>query len=271
MDNPDKFEIEKIRTEIDSLNPSNKKRLAEQFALAALGSIPWVGGFIGAIVSYKQGEGDIKLNALQTKWLEEHHRKLEVLNITLNEIATRFESMDSDIDKRLESEEYLDLVRKSFRVWNEADTKEKRKLVANMITNAAGSSVCSDDIIRLFIDWLNQYHEVHFNVIRVIFKYPGATRLDIWNNLSDTIPREDSAEADLYRMLIRDLSTGGVIRQARATTDDGQFLKRRNSSSTHKGSSTMESAFEDSKQYVLTELGKQFVHYTMNEVVTRLD
>lgn len=32
----------------------------------------------------------------------------------------------------------------------------------------------------------------------------------------------------------------------------------------------MESAFEDTKPYVLTELGKQFVHYTMNEVVTRL-
>jgi DNA phosphorothioation-dependent restriction protein DptG len=33
---------------------------------------------------------------------------------------------------------------------------------------------------------------------------------------------------------------------------------------------TIESAFEDSKPYVLTELGKQFVHYTMNEVVTRI-
>lgn len=32
----------------------------------------------------------------------------------------------------------------------------------------------------------------------------------------------------------------------------------------------MESAFEDTKPYVLTELGKQFVHYTMNEVVTRI-
>ena len=27
---------------------------------------------------------------------------------------------------------------------------------------------------------------------------------------------------------------------------------------------------EASKPYVLTELGKQFVHYTMNEVVTRI-
>jgi hypothetical protein len=32
-----------------------------------------------------------------------------------------------------------------------------------------------------------------------------------------------------------------------------------------------ESAFEDSKQYVLTELGSQFVHYTMTELVARLN
>ena len=32
----------------------------------------------------------------------------------------------------------------------------------------------------------------------------------------------------------------------------------------------MESAFEDTRPYVLTELGKQFVHYTMNEIVPRL-
>jgi hypothetical protein len=31
-----------------------------------------------------------------------------------------------------------------------------------------------------------------------------------------------------------------------------------------------ESAFEDTKPYVLTELGRQFVHYTMNEVVPRI-
>jgi hypothetical protein len=29
----------------------------------------------------------------------------------------------------------------------------------------------------------------------------------------------------------------------------------------------MEFAFEDTKTYVLTELGSQFVHYTMNELV----
>jgi hypothetical protein len=33
----------------------------------------------------------------------------------------------------------------------------------------------------------------------------------------------------------------------------------------------MESAFEETKPYVLTELGRQFVHYTMNEVVKRIE
>lgn len=32
----------------------------------------------------------------------------------------------------------------------------------------------------------------------------------------------------------------------------------------------MESSFEDTKPYVLTALGQQFVHYTMNEVVPRI-
>jgi hypothetical protein len=33
----------------------------------------------------------------------------------------------------------------------------------------------------------------------------------------------------------------------------------------------MKSAFDDQEPYVLTELGKQFVHYTMSDIVARLD
>src|SRR5690606_34163600 len=122
-----------------------------------------------------------------------------------------------------------------------------------------------------FIDWLELYHEAHFAVVRCIYQSPGVTRADIWEEIHGDFPREDSAEADLYRYLIRDLSMGGVIRQARETTADGQFLKKRPSGRRRPASSTtMESAFEDAKQYVLTELGKQFVHYTMNEVVKRV-
>jgi hypothetical protein len=33
----------------------------------------------------------------------------------------------------------------------------------------------------------------------------------------------------------------------------------------------MESAFEDKKPYVLTALGQKFVHYTMTDVLRRLE
>lgn len=85
------------------------------------------------------------------------------------------------------------------------------------------------------------------------------------------LPREDSAEADLFKLLIRDLSTGGVIRQARETDGAGRFLRKPQRRRNSPASSTMESAFEYSKPYVLTGLGEQFVHYTMNEVVARLE
>ena len=262
--------VEYIRAELAKTKSSTWRRALQKFALAALGSIPRVGGFIAAAVSLKTEEPGIRQNILQNQWLEEHTEKMGRLAGTLNEIAQRFENLGEQIDERIQSEEYLDVVRKAFRTWDHADTDEKRRLVANLVGNAAGTRLCSDDILRLFIDWLATYHEAHFAVIREIYNKPGITRYEIWMVLKGELVREDSAEADLYKMLIRDLSMGGVIRQARDTTEDGRFLKKR--SSQHRGSSsqTMESAFEDTEPYVLTELGKQFVHYTMTEIVPRI-
>lgn len=239
--------------------------------LAVLGSIPWVGGFLSAAASYKAEEGTVRQDSLQTQWLEEHHSKLLALKETLLEIERRFEALGAAIDERIQSEEYLAIVRKAFRAWDSADTAEKRRYAANLVTNAAGTRVCSDDVLRLFLDWLELYHEAHFAVIQYISQNPGSSRFDIWSDLYGDLPREDSAEADLFKFLIRDLSTGGVIRQERDVNQLGQFV-RKTPKRTRRGHAptTMESAFEDTKAYVLTELGKQFVHYTMSEVVTRI-
>ena len=120
----------------------------------------------------------------------------------------------------------------TFRTWDKAETEEKRKYVANLIANAAGTTVCSDDVVRLFVDWLNTYHEVHFAVIREVL--------------------------------------GGVIRQDRDTDWQGRFVRKPKPAHRSPAPTTMKSAFDDEENYVLTELGKQFVHYTMNEVVQRL-
>ncbi|KVM04127.1 hypothetical protein WL05_03230 [Burkholderia ubonensis] len=268
---PTNSPVERIRTELEKLNPSTKRRILEKFALAALGSIPWVGGFISALASVKTEESGLRTSSLQTQWLEQHQSKMETLSATMQEIGRRFEAIGEEIDERLASEEYLDIVRKAFRAWDKADTEEKRRYVANLVTNAAGTRLCSDDVVRLFIDWLDSYHESHLAVIREIFKNPGSTRFDIWSVIYGDLVREDSAEADLYKLLIRDLSTGGVIRQERDTNADGQFLRKQISRKPQGPSTaTVVSAFEGSKQYVLTELGRQFVHYSMNEVVQRV-
>ncbi len=262
--------VSAISQELAALEPSGRRRIIEKFVLAALGSIPWVGGFLSAAASLKTEQPGVQQDSLQTKWLREHEGKITLLRETLEEISGRFETLGSTIDERIQSPEYLGLVRKAFRLWDTAETDEKRRYAANVVVNSAGTRVCSDDVVRLFMDWLATYHEAHFAVIREIFRRPGTTRYEIWTALYGELPREDSAEADLFRMLIRDLSIGGVIRQVRDTDLQGRFVRKPATRRSGSAPATMESAFEDTKPHCLTELGKQFVHYTMNEVVDRL-
>jgi hypothetical protein len=59
------------------------------------------------------------------------------------------------------------------------------------------------------------------------FQNPGSTRFDIWTGVYGDVPREDSSAADLYKFLIRKLSTGGVVRQERDINTAGQFVRKR--------------------------------------------
>lgn len=263
--------IESIKAEMQSASPSRRRRILEAIGLAALGSIPWIGGVISAAAAYKSEGTQSQRDDILQAWLQEHQERLAELRATLASMAERLEGFGEDVEERIHSRNYLDLVRKTFREWDQADTSEKRNLLVNLITNAAGTRVVSDDILRLFLDWIDLYHEAHFAVIREIYKNQGPTRYDIWIAVyGAAVPRDDSAEADLFRMLIRDLSTGGVIRQQRESDYQGKFLKKTRPPRRVAASSTMESSFEDTKQYVLTELGSQFVHYTMTELVPRL-
>jgi hypothetical protein len=243
-----------------------------RFAIAALGGIPWVGGFIAASASLSAENEQQGINELQRLWLEEHKEKIIQLNETLSDIFMRLDNFGDDVQQRVESPEYLALVRKAFRSWDSSDTEDKRQMFKKLITNAGAIKLCPDELIRLFMHWIELYHETHFIVIKEIYRHPSITRGELWDNIRGPRPREDSSEADLYRYLIRDLSTGGVIRQARETDTSGQFLKRDTRGQSHQNPSrVMESAFENTKPYVLTELGKKFVHYVMEDVVSQME
>jgi hypothetical protein len=95
--------------------------------------------------------------------------------------------------------------------------------------------------------------------IGAIYNSSGITRLAIWRKVGKGPVREDSADADLYKLLIRDLSTGGIIRQHRETDYAGRFLKKpaaRPRPGAVPANTTAKSAFNDEDGYELTELGE---------------
>jgi hypothetical protein len=241
-----------------------------RFLFAVLSAIPWIGSIMGASAALHAEAEQGRVNLLMHRWLEEHQSAFKRLEATVAKMVDRMEEIGSQVDDRIQDEHFLGLVRHGFRVWDEASTQEKRDFVRRTLTNAAGTKLCSDDVVRLFLQWIEQYDELHFRVIRVVFKSPGSTRADIWAELHGESVREDSAEADLFKLMMHDLSMGHVLRQHRETTSDGQFLSARPTARRRTRSPVMKSAFDDDKSYELTELGSQFVHYAMNEVVPRL-
>src|SRR6185436_18944347 len=120
----------------------------------------------------------------------------------------RVEQLGPQVEERLNEPGYLSLVEQGFRTWNEATTEDKRAYVRRILANAAGTKICSDDLVRLFLDWITSYHEAHFLVIREVYKKAGSTRAEVWHAIHRVSVREDSADADLFKLLIRELSMG---------------------------------------------------------------
>ena len=249
-----------------------KNRKYVRFLVAALGSIPWIGGFIAASASLAAEREQQGINDLQQVWLQEHKGKIAELRDALADIFRRLDNFGDQIQQRIESPEYLTLVRKTFRSWDESDTKEKKQMLKRLIMNAGAIQLCDDDLIRLFLHWVELYHETHFVVVRAIYRSHRITRGQLWNVIRGTPkPREDSYDADLFKYLIRDLSTGGVIRQERQTDVYGNFVKKEPPARRHPTGNVMKSAFDDTEFYVLTDLGAKFVHYVMEDVAPQLN
>lgn len=241
--------------------------------MAALGSIPWVGGFIAGTAAFHTERKQGRINENIQTWMNEHQQKIEELFGALSSIAERIEGLGDEAKARIQENDYLDLVKKGFRIWDKSETQDKKEFIKRLLTNAAGTSVTDDDIVRLFLDWIDRYHESHFGIIRAVYQHPGITLLGIWRELGNTgePPRENSSSADLFRMLIHDLSTGRVIRQEREVNYLGQFLKKSRRGKRASTSDIMKSSFDNEDRHELTELGKEFVHYVLSESVSRIE
>jgi hypothetical protein len=240
---------------------------------AAAGAIPFAGGVLSAGSGAWSEREQEKVNSFFEHWLKMLQQEMAEKAQTILEIMARLDMNDEKTAQRVASPEYQSLIRKAFREWSGVDSEEKRKRVRNILAHAADVSITSDDVVRMFLQWIGAYTELHFTVIASIYNDGGVTRARIWEKVGKEEIREDSAEADLFKLLIRDLSTGSIIRQHREKDYAGNFL-RKSAQRRRKGalvSSTVESAFEDTKGYELTELGQQFVHYAMTDIPPRIE
>ena len=236
------------------------------------GSFPFAGGlFSAAAAVWGEAEQERAMEALRA-WVKMLEDELREKQRTIINIIARLNMHDDEIAKRVQSAEYQSLLKKAFRNWAGTESKKKQEYIRNILSNAASTRVVSDDVVSLFIEWLQQYSEFHFEVIGEIYRSPGSTRGEIWQALGKNAVRDDSADADLFRLLVHDLSTGRIIRQHRETDYAGKFvIKRTQKPSTPRGTiKTMKSAFDDTEQYELTALGQQFVHYAMTELSLKI-
>ena len=247
----------------------NWKKVARG-ALQVAGAVPFAGGLFAAAAGFWSEREQDRLNNFLQHWIKMIEDELREKQNTIAEIAIRLDLQNEEIAERVRSDEYQALVKKAFRDWAGAESATKQEFVRNILTNAASARMTSDDVVRLFLAWLHTYSELHFAVIGEVYNNDGVTRGQIWDRLGKGRPRENSAEADLYRLLFRDLSTGGVIRQHRETDYAGNFIKKRRPKRTGSTDPRMKSAFDDQEGYELTALGKQFVHYAMNEVTPKI-
>lgn len=237
------------------------------------GAIPIAGGVLSAVAGAWSEHDQERINRIIEEYLMRIKDEVGEQKKTLAEIIARLDPNEPEVRERFESEEYQALLKKAFRNWSEIDSEDKRIFIRNLLANAAASTVTSDDVTSLFIEWIHKYSTLHFTVIGAIYNASGITRGGIWDKIGKARVREDSAEADLYKLLFHDLSTGHIIRQHRNTNIHGQFMTRPSSSKGAKGTGgpkPMKSAFNREESYELTGLGQQFVHYAMTDLPPKI-
>jgi hypothetical protein len=238
----------------------------------ASGAIPFAGGVLAAAASAWSERDQNRVNEFLHHMIAMLQAEMREKEQTILEITARIDMNDEKVSERIKSPAYQALLRKAFRDWAGTESEQKRIYIRNVLSNAAAATIASDDVIKLFLDWINDYSELHFLVIGAIYNNAGITRGGIWRKLGRQLVREDSSDADLFRLIIRDLSMGGITRQHRETDYSGQFLAKRKAPPAPKGTvKPMKSAFDDEEQYELTALGDQFIHYAMTDLPLKLE
>jgi len=153
---PDKNK-EQLGAELEQALTSGAGPTVGRFALSVLsGALPGVGGLVAGAAGAWSEKEQARFNRIFTTWLKLQEDEIKEIGQTIMEIMVRLDLNDPRIQARVESPEYLALLKKSFRDWSAAESEVKRRLIRDLLANAAATQVGSDDVVRMFIQWIDR-------------------------------------------------------------------------------------------------------------------
>src|SRR3990167_2543291 len=86
-----------------------------RFVLQCLGGIPTAGGIFGASAGAWSEYEQSRFNKMFNAWLKLQQDEIREIAKTLMEVMSRLDAASSEIQERLESPEYLGIIKKCFR------------------------------------------------------------------------------------------------------------------------------------------------------------
>lgn len=243
-----------------------------RLAATVLGVVPWVGAYLSVGASLAAEREQSAMNQALLRWLDVHEARFDALQASLTRVVREVEAAGEHARERLSDEAFLPLVRRAYQGWDRAQTDAKRARFERLLVNAAArrsEGWSEPDRLRLFVEWIERYDDAHIAIVAAVHAHPGLTRLGIWRAVGPRgpLPREDSSDADLFRMLVHDLSLGRVMRQRRAVTSAGQFQRKGRTRGT---GGVLESSFDDRDPYELSALGRDFVGFVLESPTARI-
>lgn len=170
--------------------PKSKRGKTRRAVLNTLGAVPFAGGLFSAMAGYWGEQEEAKANEFLRNWISMIQDEIKEKEKTIIKIMSRVDMHDKAIQERITSDGFQSLLKKSFRELPAAESEEKRVLLRNLLSNAAASQVSSDDVVRLFLDWLNTYSPFHFEVMAAVYNSQGISRGQIWEKVGrERVPK----------------------------------------------------------------------------------
>lgn len=160
---------------------TDSQKMARAILNVVAGAVPLVGGVLASISAAWSEHDQDRVNDFLRYRQQLLENEIKEQLQTINEIMQRLEKIHGDVSERIKSSEFQSLVEKSFRNWSDINTQAKREYIRNILVNAASTNISSDEVVRLFIEWLYRYSDLHFQVIACIYRHPnGISRGEVW-------------------------------------------------------------------------------------------